>query len=70
LFTGLVILRMEYVLLVWFNLIVEGNMRQKGLVGLATRLAKPQRLACRIAAGGLQTTATDTLDYHAHILPT
>ncbi|KAK0477579.1 hypothetical protein IW261DRAFT_1286741, partial [Armillaria novae-zelandiae] len=70
LFTGLVIPWMEYALPVWFNLIVDGPKRRKGSVGLATRLAKLQRIACKIAARGLRTMVTDALNYHAHILPT
>lgn len=39
-------------------------------MGLATRLAIPQCLACRIAAGSLRLTVTEALDYYAHVLPT
>lgn len=71
LFIGLVAPRMEYALGVWYNPVreAEGRKSRVGSVGFATKLGKPQRLACRIAVGGLRTTATQALDLHANILP-
>ncbi|PBK82598.1 hypothetical protein ARMGADRAFT_866944, partial [Armillaria gallica] len=69
LFIGLVVLRMEYALLAWYNPIREGEGQQQGAVGVAQRMSKPQQLACKVMAGGLRSTSTEALDYHANILP-
>ena len=63
--------KMEYGLTVWYTPVrhVEGGSRRKGSVGLARRLGKVQRLASRIICGAFKTTATDFLDYHAHLPP-
>ncbi len=70
LFIGLVAPRMEYTLPVWYNPVKEGKGRRSGAVDIACKLSKPQRLACKVMAGGLRLTSTDALDYHANILPT
>ncbi|KAK0458989.1 uncharacterized protein EV420DRAFT_1245813, partial [Desarmillaria tabescens] len=67
--TSLVAPRMDYGLGVWYNPVRVGESRRKGSVGFATKLAKPQRLACRVAVGGLRSTATEALDIHANLLP-
>ncbi|SJL09301.1 uncharacterized protein ARMOST_12678 [Armillaria ostoyae] len=70
LFIGLVVPRMEYTLPMWYNPVREGEGRRQGAVGIARRMSKPQRLACKVMAGGLRSTSTEALDYHANILPT
>ncbi len=70
LFIGLVVPRMEYALPVWHNPVREGEGRRQGAVGVARKLSKPQRLACKDMAVGLRSTSTDALDYHANVLPT
>ncbi len=70
LFIGLVAPRMEYALPVWYNPVKEGEGRRSGAVCIARKLSKPQRLACKVMAGGLRSTSTDALDYHANVLPT
>ncbi len=70
LFIGLVAPRMEYALPVWYNPMKEGEGRRSGAVGIACKLSKPQHLACKVMAGGLRSTSTDALDYHANVLPT
>ncbi|KAI5894908.1 uncharacterized protein SCHCODRAFT_01066120, partial [Schizophyllum commune H4-8] len=69
LFQGLVVPRMEYALPVWFRPITSGERKRGGTVAFATRLAKAQRLACKIATGALRSTSTDALDYHCNMLP-
>ncbi len=70
LFIGLVAPRMEYALPVWYNPVKEGEGRRSSAVGIARKLSKPQCLACKVMAGGLRSTSTDALDYHANVLPT
>ena len=41
-----------------------------GSMGTLTKLSRPQRLACRLAVGGLKSTSTEALNLHADILPT
>jgi hypothetical protein len=70
LFIGLVVPRMEYVLGVWYNPVRDGNGSHRiGSVGTATTIGKSQRLACRIAVGGLCSTSTIALNLHANLLP-
>ncbi len=70
LFIGLVAPHMEYALPVWYNPVKEGEERWSGSVGVVRKLSKLQQLACKVMAGGLRTTSTDALDYHANVLPT
>ncbi len=70
LFIGLVVPRMEYALPVRHNPVREGEGRRQGAVGVAREMSKPQRLACKVMAGGLRSKSTDALDYHANVLPT
>ncbi|KAJ7926559.1 hypothetical protein B0H13DRAFT_1862192 [Mycena leptocephala] len=43
--------------------------RRKGTVWIAKALVKVQRLAAKHITGALRTTATDTMDFHANLLP-
>ncbi|KAF7372169.1 hypothetical protein MVEN_00076000 [Mycena venus] len=43
--------------------------RRAGTVWVAKALGKVQRQACKMITGALRTTATDTLDFHANLLP-
>ena len=56
---------------IWFRpMFVEGsNKRQRGSIGVAKRLASVQRMANISTLGAMRTTATDTLDAHALLLP-
>ncbi|KAJ3474388.1 hypothetical protein NLI96_g12485 [Meripilus lineatus] len=71
LYTAVVLPKIEYGLPVWFEPIrkVDEGKRRKGSVGIAKRIGKVQRIATRIITGGLRTTATDVLDYHAALPP-
>jgi hypothetical protein len=57
---------------VWFRPIyTEGtNREQQGSKGAAERLAKVQRIATLSITGAMNSTATDTLNAHANLLPT
>ncbi|KAF7372264.1 hypothetical protein MVEN_00086000 [Mycena venus] len=71
LFLTIVVPRMEYALPVWYRPVTEREgVRRKGTVWVARTLGKVQRQACKLITGALRTTATDTLDFHAHLLPT
>ena len=56
---------------IWFRpTFIEGaNHSQKGSIGIAKNLARIQRMATISITGAMRTTATDTLDAHAHLLP-
>lgn len=70
LFTSVVIPQMEYGLVLFFEPIqVKENGHRRGLVGIATRLGRVQRLAVRLITGAFKTTATDTLNFHAGLPP-
>lgn len=71
LYTAVVLLKIEYGLPVWYEPIREREegKRRKESVGMAKRVGKVQRIATRIIMGGLRTTATDVLDYHAALPP-
>ncbi|KAK7029311.1 ribonuclease H-like domain-containing protein [Favolaschia claudopus] len=43
--------------------------QREGTVWVAKALGKVQRQACKLITGALRTTATDTLDFHANVLP-
>jgi len=57
---------------IWFRPIyTEGtNREQRGSKGAAERLAKVQRIAMLSITGAMNSTATDTLNAHANLLPT
>jgi ribonuclease HI len=70
LFQTVVIPRMEYGLPVWYKPVsANTDARRSGTVWIAKALGKVQRLACKVITGALRTTATDTMDYHANLLP-
>ena len=70
LFQTVVVPRMEYALPVWYRPVSSNNdTRRTGTVWVANALGKVQRQACKLITGALRTTATDTLDFHANILP-
>jgi len=56
---------------IWFKPIYDNSDRkQRGSMGVAEKLAKIQRIATLGITGAMRTTATDTLDAHANLLPT
>lgn len=63
--------KMEYGLVVFYNPVRGGGdgKRRKGAVGVAKKLGKVQRLAAKVITGGLRTTATEVLDFHAGLPP-
>jgi hypothetical protein len=71
LFHSVVCPRMEYGLSIWYEPIrpTSSSGRRKGSVGTAKKLGKVQRLAARLITGAFQTTASDSLYYHAAIPP-
>jgi hypothetical protein len=71
LFQSVVIPRMEYGLVAWYQPIQkeEGTRHAKGSVGLARQLGKVQRIVTCLITGALRTTASDVLDYIACIPP-
>ena len=60
---------MEYALPVWYKPVANTDARRPGTVWVAKALGKVPRLACKTITGALHTTASDTLDYHANLLP-
>ncbi|TFY62485.1 hypothetical protein EVJ58_g3830 [Rhodofomes roseus] len=48
---------------------VPGKSRRHGSVGAVQRLSRVQRQAALLITGAMRTTATDTLDAHANLLP-
>ncbi len=69
-FIGLVASWIEYTLPVQYNPIKEGEGHKSGVVGVVRKLSKPQHLAYKVMAGGLRSTSTDALNYHANMPPT
>jgi ribonuclease HI len=70
LFQTVVVPRMEYALPVWYKPASSNeDARRTGTVWIAKALDKVQRMATRLITGALRTTATDTLDFHANLLP-
>ncbi|KAJ7620887.1 hypothetical protein DFH06DRAFT_927830, partial [Mycena polygramma] len=70
LFQTVVIPRMEYALPVWYNPVsANTDARRTGRVWIANALGKVQRQAAKLITGALRTTATDTLNFHANLLP-
>ncbi|KAF7350204.1 hypothetical protein MVEN_01323400 [Mycena venus] len=70
LFQTVVVPRMEYALPVWYKPVSSNeDARRSGSVWVAKALGKVQRQATRLITGALRTTATDTLDFHANLLP-
>ncbi len=51
---------------IWY----EKEKQAPGAVRIAWQMSKLQRLACKVMAGGLRSTSTDALDYHANVLST
>jgi hypothetical protein len=69
LFLTTVVPRMEYTLPVWYKPVYSNDdVRRSGTVWIAKALGKVQRQATRLITGALRTTATDTLDFHSHLL--
>ncbi|CAG7849761.1 SubName: Full=Uncharacterized protein {ECO:0000313/EMBL:CDO70290.1}; Flags: Fragment [Serendipita indica DSM 11827] len=62
---------MTYGLVAWYNPIraVPGAKRRMGSIGFATKPGRVQRLAATLVTGGLRTTATTALEYHANLPP-
>jgi len=63
---------MLYAASVWLTPITrrgDGMRKSRGSVGAATKLARVQRMAAIHITGALRTTANDTLDAHADLLP-
>jgi hypothetical protein len=70
LFQTVVVPSMEYALPVWYRLVsANTDPRHSGTVWIAKALGKVQRLACKLITGALRTMATDTMDFHANLLP-
>ncbi|KIJ27985.1 hypothetical protein M422DRAFT_116029, partial [Sphaerobolus stellatus SS14] len=59
--------RMAYALEVWYRPVLDTE--GSGSVGFAALLGKVQRMMTRTITGGFKSTATDTLEYHAHLAP-
>jgi hypothetical protein len=71
LFQSIVVPQMEYALPLWYHLVIErDSARRSGTVWIAKALGKVQRQACKLITGSLRTTATDTQNFHANLLPT
>ncbi|KAJ6472102.1 hypothetical protein C8R45DRAFT_836181, partial [Mycena sanguinolenta] len=70
LFLTAVVPRMEYVLSVWYRPVSSNeDARRSGMVWITKVLGKVQRQATHLITGALRMTATDTLDFHSHLLP-
>jgi ribonuclease HI len=72
LYISVAIPKLTYALDVWCTPVYRkpGLLRDSGSVGVIRRLATVQRLATLGTTGAMRTTATDTLDAHANLLPT
>lgn len=72
LYLAVAVPKMLYAADLWFSPVFHtgSNTLQRGSIGVAKRLTSIQRLAAIAITGALRTTATDTLEAHAHLLPT
>ncbi|KAG2143840.1 uncharacterized protein EDB93DRAFT_1088041, partial [Suillus bovinus] len=68
LFESVIILKMLYAADVWCAGLVEKGKGKTGGGG-GDVMARVQQMATLLVTGGLRSTATDTLDMHANILP-
>lgn len=72
LYISAILPRVEYGLAVWYEPIITSptvGKHQIGSKGTARKLGRIQRLASILITGGLRTTPTPTLDYHAALPP-
>lgn len=63
--------KMLYAIDLWYRplFIGDGDTPQRGSIGVVRRLARVQRIAALSITGAMHTTATDTLEAHAKLLP-
>jgi ribonuclease HI len=71
LYSSVVIPKMTYTMDIWNTLLyrIKGQKNTYGSVRVTGKLASIQRMASVVITGALKTTATDTLDLHANLLP-
>jgi hypothetical protein len=62
--------KMAYAADVWYRPIKETKSgKRTGSIGVTKKLATIQRTAALTITGALRSTATDSLDVHAHLMP-
>ena len=71
LYLAVAVPKLTYAADIWYTPIhlEEGHTRRSGSIGITNQLGRVQRMGTLAITGALRSTATDTADLHANILP-
>src|ERR1700723_3573891 len=71
LYLAVAVPKLTYTADIWYTPIhlEEGHTRRSGSIGITNQLGRVQRMGTLAITGALRSTATDTADLHANILP-